>query len=140
MLRNQNTIQTEESVIEAVDMTAIANLLRSPTARIPEAIQPAEPNVITINGKQYKSIDDEESTSMEGSGNYQSPGKNSLVHSSMGFADTALNRYSKKHEIENFMGKNFSGSGVLGGPLQRDEKQLLAEKKAQQQREMRESL
>jgi len=48
----------------------------------------------------------------------------------MGFADITLNRYTKKHEIENFMGADFRGSGVLGGPLQRDEKALLAEKKA----------
>lgn len=123
MLRNQNPIQTEEAPIVAVDMAAIHNLIRSPTARIPEAIQPSEPNVITVNGKQYKPIDDEESTSMEGSGNYPSPGPSSKqVHSSMGFADSALNRYKQKHEIENFMGKNYGGTGVLGGPLQRDEK------------------
>jgi hypothetical protein len=38
------------------------------------------------------------------------------------------------------MGQTFQGTTVLGGPLQRDEKALLAAKKEEQQREMKQML
>jgi hypothetical protein len=39
--------------------------------------------------------------------------------------DPSIQRYIKKHEIENHVGQDFFGSSILGGPLQRDEKMML---------------
>lgn len=45
-------------------------------------------------------------------------------------------RWQKKYEIENHSGINVNTSQVFGGVLQRDEAQLLKQKKEEQQREM----
>ena len=45
-------------------------------------------------------------------------------------------RYKLKYDIENHVGFGVNGSQILGGPLQRDETNLLKKKKEEQQREM----